>query len=61
MDFFLIFPAIAAAVVGLSGLGLARLIHSDGRNSVPPPPAHPAWRAGALPSAPYAGARDVGA
>ncbi len=56
MDFLLTFPAIAAAVVGLSGLGLLRLIRSDGFHSVAPPPGHPAWRAGTLPSVPYAGA-----
>ncbi len=56
MDFLLTFPAIAAAVVGLSGIGLLRLIRSDGFHSVAPPPGHAAWRAGALPSAPYAGA-----
>ncbi len=56
MDFLLTFPAIAAVVVGLSGLGLLRLIHSDGFHSVPPPPGHAAWRAGTLPSTPYAGA-----
>ena len=56
MDFLLTFPALAAVVVGFSGIGLLRLIRSDGFHSVPPPPGHAAWRAGTLPSAPYAGA-----
>jgi hypothetical protein len=62
MDFLNIFPALAAAaVVGLSGLGVMRLLRSDGFHSVPPPAGTAAWTADALPSVPYAGAfRDTG-
>jgi hypothetical protein len=54
MDFSTIFPVFAAALVGFSGLGLVRLLRTDGLHPVPPPPGHAAWHAGELPSVPYA-------
>ncbi len=59
MDFLIAFPALAAAVVGFSGLGLVRLLRSDGKEVGHPPESHRPWLAGTSPSAPFANTPSI--